>query len=122
MADGRNLFRLINEVVFTLVGALLVWVGLFGQYLFNPRRPAWLALTVVLMLWGARTLSRAPRIAVPRERLVIIVGGASLVLAGTILLYLSWAPFRWAGPLLAASGAVFILRGLITAALLAKPF
>ena len=49
---------------------------------------------------------------------LLIVG--SLALAGLILLSLAWAPFRWAGWLLLAAGAVFVLRGLASAAILAR--
>ena len=73
MLNNNQLFRLLNEMVFLLVGALLVWVGLFGgQHLhfFNPRQPSWLILTGVLMLWGLRTWRKAPRIPAGGERAV----------------------------------------------------
>ena len=117
---GTQLFRLVNEVAFALVGALLLWVALFGRYLFNPRRPAWLVLTAVLILWGVRAWRSAARITAARERLATRIGAGSLVLAGLVLLSLSWAPFNLAGWLLAAAGAIFILRGLAIAALMAR--
>jgi hypothetical protein len=118
----NQLFRLINEMVFMLVGALLLWVGLFAGYLrLDPRQPAWLIVTAVLILWGARTWSRAPRYAIPKERLAMRIGGGSMALAGFLLLFLAWAPFRWAGMLLAATGGIFVLRGLVTAGIMARP-
>jgi len=35
---------------------------------------------------------------------------------------LAWVPFAGAGVLLGAAGAVFVLRGLVSAAILAWPF
>ena len=103
-----------------LVGALLLWVGVFGRYLFNPRRPAWLVLTVVLVLWGVRTWLCAPRTAVRKERIVMWIRGVSLAVAGIVLLSLAWVPFRWAGLLLAVAGGIFVVRGLIAAAIMAQ--
>ena len=48
------------------------------------------------------------------------IGGGSLALAGLIMLALAWAPFRWAGLLLAAAGGIFVLRGLVTAVIMAR--
>jgi hypothetical protein len=118
MPTINQLFRLVNEMAFVLVGALLLWVGVFDRYLFNPRHPAWLVLTVALILWGLRTWLHAPRIAVRRERVAMRIGGASLAVTGTILLSLAWSPFRWAGLLLAVAGGIFVVRGLVTAAIM----
>lgn len=119
MAHPARLFRQINEMVFVLVGALLLWVGLSGRYLFDPRSPAWLVVTTALVLWGAQTWWRARRNAMRIERAAMNIGGISLVLAGLIMLSLAWAPFLWAGWLLASAGAVFVVRGLVAATLMA---
>lgn len=119
MAHPSRLFRQINEMIFVLVGALLMWVGLSGRYLFDPRRPAWLVVTAVLVLWGIRTWRRARLNAVRIERAAMNIDGISLILAGLLMLSLAWAPFLWAGWLLAAAGAVFVVRGLVTATLMA---
>jgi hypothetical protein len=117
---SNQLFRLINEIVFLLVGALLLWVGLFARYFFYPRGVAWPILTVALVLWGLRTWFRAPRIAGRGERAAMRIGGGSLAVAGLILLALVWAPFRWAGLLLAAAGGIFVVRGLVAAVIMAR--
>ena len=121
MKNTAQLFALFNELIFLLVGALLLWVALTGRYFFNPRQTGWLVLAVVLVLWGLRTWRRARLVAAPRIRTAMKIGGGSLVLVGLIMLSLAWAPFRWAGWLLAAAGGVFVLRGIVTAALLAFP-
>jgi hypothetical protein len=120
MASPSHLFRVVNEFVFMLVGALLVLFALTGRYLFNPRRPGWIALSVVLILWGLGTWSRARRSRIAVDRLVTKIGGGSLALAGLIMLSLAWAPFRWAGWLLLATGSIFVLRGLVSAAIIAR--
>jgi len=120
MPTSNQLFRLLNEMVFLLVGALLLWVGLLARYFFYPRSAAWFILTAAMVLWGLRTFSRAPRIALRGERAAMRIGGSSLVVAGLILLALAWAPFRWAGFLLAAAGGIFVVRGLVTAVIMAR--
>jgi hypothetical protein len=120
MHNPGNLFRVVNEFVFMLVGSLLVLFALTGRYLFNPRRPGWIGLSLVLVLWGAGTWTRAHQSRVPAERLVTKIGGGSLVAAGLIMLSLAWAPFRYAGWLLLAAGGVFVLRGLVSAAIMAR--
>jgi hypothetical protein len=120
MASPSHLFRVINELVFMLVGALLALFALTGRYLFNPRRPSWIVLSVVVILWGLGTWRRAHLSRVAAERLVTRIGGSSLVVAGLIMLSLAWAPFRWAGWLLLATGSVFVLRGLVSAAIMAR--
>lgn len=120
MASPSHLFRVVNEFVFMLVGALLALFALTGRYLFNPRRPSWIVLSVVVILWGLGTWRRAHLSRVAAERLVTKIGGSSLVVAGLIMLSLAWAPFRWAGWLLLATGSIFVLRGLVSAAIMAR--
>src|SRR5260370_42715906 len=93
MPSPSNLFRVINEFVFMLVGALLVLFALTGRYLFNPRRPGWIALSVVLILWGLGTWSRARRSRIAVDRLGTKIGGGSLALAGMDLGIPPVAPF-----------------------------
>jgi hypothetical protein len=120
MPSPANLFRVVNEFVFVLVGALLVLFALTGRYLFNPRQPSWIVLSVVIILWGIGTWTRARASKVSSERLVTKIGGGSLIAAGLIMLSLAWAPFRYAGWLLLATGGVFVLRGLVSAAIMAR--
>jgi hypothetical protein len=119
--DLLRLFRIVNETIFVVIGALLLWVALAGRYLFDPRQPSWLILAAVLILWGIYTWNRARKVAVPRTRLGMRIGGSSVALVGLIMASLAWAPFAWAGLLLGAAGGVFVLRGLVTAAILAWP-
>lgn len=120
MPSPSHLFRVVNEFVFMLVGALLVLFVLTGRYLFNPRRPSWIALSALLVLWGLGTWRRGRRSVDSADRLVTKIAGGSLTLAGLIMLSLAWAPFEWAGWMLLATGGIFVLRGLVSAAIMAR--
>ena len=83
MLNPANLFRMMTEFIFILLGGFLVWLGLSGRLdlgNFNPRSPAWLGLGAVLIYWGARTWVKTARAARTSDRTVAQVGGASLVL------------------------------------------
>ena len=116
-----QLFRIVNEMVFIVFGALLLWVSLSGRYFFDARQPSWLILAGVLVIWGLYTWRRAHRVGPPRTRLAMKIGGGSVTLVGLIMASLAWAPFAWGGLLLGAAGGVFVLRGLVSAAILALP-
>ena len=119
MRDPFQMFRVMTEMVFMLAGALLIFVGLTGRYVFDARRPSWLVLAAILVLWGTRAWRRARLIAVRNLRWAAQSGGVSLILVGLIMISLAWVRFGWVGPLLAIAGGVFVVRGLITAAILA---
>jgi hypothetical protein len=126
MANPDRLFRVINEIVFVLLGGFLVLFALTGRYLFfllslvsNPRRFFWLVLSVVVILWGVRAWRQSRRTARRGDRVVTRIEGGSLASAGMIMLLLAWAPFQWAGWLLVAAGSIFVLRGLVSAAIMA---
>jgi len=120
MASPSHLFRVVNEFVFMLAGALLALFALTRPQLLNARQPAWIVLSAVLILWGLGTWWRARRSVGNAERLVTKIGGGSLTLAGLIMISLAWAPFEWAGWLLLATGGVFVLRGLVSAAIMVR--
>jgi hypothetical protein len=115
------MFRLLTEIIFMLAGALLIFVGLTGRYMagFNARGPAWLLLAVILIFWGVRGWRHSRLVAVRNLRVAAQFGGASLILVGAIMLSLAWVQLGMVGPLLAAAGAVLVVRGLVTAAILA---
>jgi hypothetical protein len=120
MASPSHLFRVVNEFVFILAGALLALFALTRPYLLNARRPGWIALSAVLILWGIETWRRARRSVGDADRLVSKIAGGSLALAGLIMISLAWVPFEWAGWMLLATGSIFVLRGLISAAIMAR--
>jgi hypothetical protein len=121
MLNPANLFRMITEFIFILLGGFLVWLGLNNRFLnppnFNPRSPAWLGLGAALIYWGVRTWTKTARAARTSSRMVARVGGASLVLVGLMMLALVGLEFRWVGIVLAAAGGVLVLRGFLAAVL-----
>jgi hypothetical protein len=121
MLSPANLFRMMTEMIFVLLGGLLVWVGLSSMFLdprvFDPRKPAWLALGAVLVYWDVRAWIKRQRAARTAERTVVRVGGASLALVGLMMLGLVFVEFRWVGTVLATAGGILVLRGLVSAVL-----
>jgi len=117
MLSPAKLFRLLSELVFVLLGLLLIRVAVTGRYFFNRRAPMWIGLGVFLILWGLRALWHAGRSASRGEHRV---RGGSLVLLGAMMLGIAWLPFSWIAPLLTAAGAVLMVRGMVTAVLVAR--
>jgi hypothetical protein len=103
------MLRLVIEVVFMLLGGLILWLGLTHHIFFDRRRPGWLVLSIALVLWGARALYRPGK---PGPRSEDWSRGLSLLLLGAAMGAISRVPFSWVGPLLAAGGVVLLLRGL----------
>jgi len=117
MLNPANLFRMITEFIFILLGGFLVWLGLSDRFMFNPRSPAWLGLGAVLIYWGARAWTKTMRAARTSDRVVARVGGTSLILVGVLMLGLGVMEFRWVGIALAIAGGILALRGLAAAVL-----
>ncbi len=120
MLSPANLFRMMTEFIFILLGGFLFWVGLSGRLdpgNFNPRSPGWLGLGAVLIYWGARTLAKTARAARTSDRAAAQVGGASLILVGFLMLSLVFVEFRRIGMVFAAAGTILALRGILAAVL-----
>jgi hypothetical protein len=118
MLSPANLFRMMTEFIFILLGGFLIWIGLNNRFqFFNPKSPAWLGLGAVLIYWGARAWAKTARAARTSERMVVRVGGSSLILVGALMLSLVIVEFRWVGTTLAVAGGILALRGLAAAVL-----
>ena len=117
MPTPATLVRVTNEMIFVLLGGLLIWVGLSTRVMFDPRKPAWLGLSAVLVVWGARAWIKTRRAARGVERTSVRVGGASLATVGLMMLGLVFVEFRWVGKMLALAGLILVLRGLFSAGL-----
>jgi hypothetical protein len=101
--------RLLIEFIFMLLGGMIVWLGLTGHIFFDRRRPAWLILSIAILLWGARALYRPGK---SWARWEDWTRGVSMLLVGVVMALISRAPFVWVGRLLALAGALLLLRGL----------
>jgi small-conductance mechanosensitive channel len=121
MVSPANLFRMLVEMIFVLLGAFLVWIGLSERFLFDPRRPAWMVLGMVLVYWGARTWIKTTRTRRTVDRFIARLGGTSLVVVGFLMLGLSVVELRWVGAVLALAGGILVLRGLLNAILALWP-
>jgi hypothetical protein len=121
MVSPANLFRMLVEMIFVLLGAFLVWIGVSERFLFDPRRPAWMVLGIVLVYWGARTWIKTTRARRTVDRFIARLGGTSLVIVGFLMLGLSFVELRWVGAVLALAGGILVLRGLLSAILALWP-
>ena len=117
MPNPANMFRMMIEFIFILLGGFLVWLGLSNRFLFNPKSPGWLGLGGVLIYWGVRAWAKTARAARTSDRMVERIGGTSLILVGLMMLGLVVVGFRWVGIALALTGAILILRGMAAAVL-----
>lgn len=112
MAASVPLFRLLNEFVVFLLGALLVVLALSHALHPADKPVVWLLLGVLLFYWGARTGMRvSPQATRWYERL----RAASLICAGILVASLARAPMRYGPVILAVAGAILALRGLVGA-------
>lgn len=102
-------FRLSVEVIFILLGGLVIWLGATHHIFFDRRRASWLLLSIALVLWGARVLYRPAK---HWSRAENWSRGLSLLLLGVIMFTISHVPFHLVGPLLSAAGLLLLLRGL----------
>jgi multisubunit Na+/H+ antiporter MnhG subunit len=112
--NPASFFRLLNELIFVLLGALMGWVALSRPYAFRPPAGAWIAVSVAMILWGVRALYRPGQWWARWENLT---RGVSLVLVGLLLLAAPHAPFRWLGRLLGVAAVLLVLRGIVSMAL-----
>jgi hypothetical protein len=118
MLTPQQVLRITIEIIFVLLGGLVVWLGLSGHILFDRRKPGWLLLSVAVILWGLRALYKPVQWWSRTEQWT---RGLSLTLLGALMLAISRVPFLWVGPLLALTGVLLVIRGLIGAALIFRP-
>ncbi|HEY8716110.1 MAG TPA: hypothetical protein VIM00_12090 [Candidatus Acidoferrum sp.] len=119
MLTPDKLLRVIIEVIFILLGLLVVWLGLTNHIFFNRHNLTWLILSVGLILWGIRGIYRKPGSKPPS--LQDYTRAISLTLLGIVLLAISRVPIPWVGPLLACAGVLLAARGIAGTVLLLRP-
>ena len=111
------LFPLLNELVFVLLGVLLVFIALLQRFSLPRHSIAWVGLGVILLYWGLRIWIRSMR---TYPRLPSGIRAASLALVGAIVLGIEVLPYSFAAPLLAAAGGILVLRGVASIMILAR--
>lgn len=118
MLTPERLFRLIIELIFVMLGGLVIWLGGTGHIFFDRRAASWLILSAALILWGARALIKPDKWWSPWETRT---RGISLILLGLVMLVISRVPFAWVGTLLASVGVLLVLRGILGSMLVFRP-
>jgi hypothetical protein len=115
MLSPERLLRLMIELIFVMLGALVVWLGLAQRITVDRRSTSWQILGAVLILWGLRALYRPGPWRLRSENWT---RGLSLGLLGILMLVISRVPFMWVAPMLAIAGGLLLLRGIIGSALI----
>jgi hypothetical protein len=118
MLRPEQLIRVVIELIFVLLGGLVVWLGLTNQIFADPRKPTWMILAVALIAWGAYAFARPSRGWQQGERWT---RGVSLVLLGILMLGIAHAPFVMIGKLFAVAGIILALRGIVGMGLILSP-
>lgn len=115
MTGMDRMLRLFVELIFVLLGGLMIWLGWTGhfRYGFDPRSAGWLILSAAVILWGIRALF-GKRSA---KKWANWTRGISLILVGLVMLAITRATMQTIGPLLAAAGVLLVLRGFVAAVL-----
>ncbi|OLB17997.1 MAG: hypothetical protein AUI12_00945 [Acidobacteria bacterium 13_2_20CM_2_57_6] len=118
MLTPERLFRLTIELIFVLLGSLVIWLGLLRRIYVDRHGAAWLVLGVALIVWGLRALYSPGQWWLRWQNWT---RGLSLVFLGVLMLVISRVPYLWVGPMLAAGGGLLALRGLIASYLVFRP-
>jgi hypothetical protein len=114
----EQLIRVMIELIFVLLGVLVVWLGLNNQIFADPRKPTWMILAVALIVWGAYAFARPARGWLSGERWT---RGVSLILLGILMIGIAHAPFAMVGKLFAIAGVILTLRGIVGIGLILRP-
>ncbi|MGH9675816.1 MAG: hypothetical protein ACRD36_01835 [Candidatus Acidiferrum sp.] len=118
MLTPERILRLMIELIFVLLGALVIWMAVVRGVYVDRHSPSWLILSVALILWGLRALYRPGQWWLRWENWT---RGLSLTLLGILMIVISRVPLLWVGRLLACGGALLVLRGLIGSSLIFRP-
>ena len=117
MLSPTTLIRLGQELVFVLLGLLLIRVAAMGRFFWDRKSELWVALGTLLFVLGVRAWIRAGRYATRWEHRA---RGASLTLLGVCMLAITLAPFGWIATLLGTAGGVLALRGVVMSVLVLR--
>ncbi len=109
MLSPARLTQLLTEVVFLLLGALVVWLAANQRIYFDRHGVSWLVLSVALLAWGLLAVAKPGQFWAKWQKWN---RGGSLILLGLLMLAISRAPFDWVVKLLAVAGLVLAVRGL----------
>jgi hypothetical protein len=117
MLSPARLTQLTVELIFVLLGALVIWLGFHGQINFNPSSALWLAISIGSIAWGALALARPGEWRVRWQKWN---RGGSMILLGLLMLAIGRVPYVMAGKFLAVCGLVLVLRGVFGSLLILR--
>ena len=117
MLSPAKLTQLMVEVIFLLLGALVVWLGATGHINFDRRSILWLVISVGVTAWGLLALRKPGQWRACWQKWN---RGGSMVVLGLLMLAISRVPFLWVGKLLAVCGIVLMARGALGSVLLLR--
>jgi hypothetical protein len=118
MLTPERLLRFLIELIFILLGFLLIWLALVRHSYVDRYSKSWLILSVALILWGLRALYKPGQWWLRWQNWT---RGLSLALLGALMLVITRVPFAWVEPMLAAAGVLLALRGIVASALIFRP-
>lgn len=121
MLTPERLLRIIIELIFVLLGGMLIWLSFRGPVygrIVDRHSVSWLILGAALVLWGLRALYKPGQW---WRRWENWTRGLSLALLGILMLAIIRVPFSWVEPMLMAAGAVLVIRGMVASALAFRP-
>ena len=117
MLSPARMSQSIVELVFVLLGALVIFLGSNQRIHFDRHGVAWLVLSVGLIAWGLLALAKPGQWWAKWQKWN---RGGSLLLLGTVMLAISRVPFLWVPWLLVFAGVVLVARGIFGAFLIFK--
>jgi hypothetical protein len=117
MLTPARLTQFTVELIFVLLGALVIWLGLHGRIYFDPRSIPWLVISIGVIAWGALALAKPGQWWARWQKWN---RGGSMILLGLLMLTIGHIPFIWVGKFLALCGLVLILRGVIGSLLILR--
>ena len=121
MFTPERLLRVFIELIFVMLGGMLIWLGFRGPAsgrIVDRHSVSWLILGVAMVLWGLRALYKPGQW---WRRWENWTRGLSLVLLGVLMLAIIRVPFSWVEPMLMAAGTVLVIRGVVASALIFRP-
>jgi hypothetical protein len=110
MLSPARLSQLLMEVVFLLLGTLVVWLAAAHRIYVDRHSVGWLVLSFALVAWGLLALAKPGQIGGKWHKWN---RAGSLILLGLLMFAISRAPFDWVVKLLAVAGLLLIVRGLL---------
>jgi hypothetical protein len=117
MLSPARLTQFTVELIFVLLGTLVVWLGLNQRIYFDPLSIRWLAISIGVIAWGILAVARP---GLWWARWQKWNRGGSMILLGLLMLGIARVPFVWVGKVLAVCGVVLILRGVLGSLLILK--